>query len=204
MSAGKIFLVSAIVLVGGFCLTGGCLYSGYARSIALDEAVKSNWAQVENQLQRRFELVPNLVETVKGVAGQEQDIFLGIANARAAYFQAKDQPSIGDRAKAAGAYESALSRLLVLQETYPALRSNESFLKLQDTLEGTENRISVERQRYNESVKALNTFVRGLTGKLYANLAGVQPAEYFDISEAAKATPKVDFGKKPPPTGGGP
>ncbi len=190
MSFGKVLLIMFVAVVGGVLLVGGCLYSGYNRAIALDEEVKSAWAQVENQLQRRFELIPNLVETVKGFAGQEKEIFLGVANARKSYFQAK---SVGAKARAAGMFESALSRLLVLREAYPELKSNQSFLKLQDSLEGTENRLAVERMRYNERVKQLNTFSRKLTGRLYASLAGVERAEYFEVSEEAKTTPKVSF-----------
>ena len=143
MSAGRILLIVAAVIVGSLLMMGGCVYSGYNKSITLDEDVKNRWAQVENQLQRRFELVPNLIETVKGVAGQEEKIFLGVAEARKAYFQAG---SVSAKAKAAGGFESALSRLLVLRESYPELKSNESFLKLQDQLEGTENRMAVERK----------------------------------------------------------
>ncbi len=194
MNFGKMvggFLVAIVVAV---LLLGGCVYRGYNRAVSFDEAVKGAWAQVENQLQRRYELIPNLVETVKGLAGQEQDVFLGVAKAREAYFTGK---SVADKAQAAGVMESALSRLLVLRETYPELRSNESFLKLQDSIEGTENRLGVERQRYNEQVRDLNTFVRGVTGRLYASLASVDRAEYFEIPEAAQTAPKVDFSKKP-------
>ncbi len=190
MSAMKV----VAILLGGLvlcALMGGCaVYNGYNTAIAMDEEVKSSWAQVDNQLQRRFDLIPNLIETVKGVAKQEEKIYLGVAKSREAYFQSK---TVADKAKAAGSFESALSRLLVLRETYPQLRSNESFMKFQDTLEGTENRLSVERKRYNDSVKRLNTFTRQLLGRLYANLAGVGPAEYFEIEEAAKAVPKVNF-----------
>ncbi|MBI4719477.1 MAG: LemA family protein [Planctomycetes bacterium] len=192
-------LVVGLLFAGALALVlvGGCLYSGYNRAIALDENVKSAWAQVDNQLQRRFELIPNLVETVKGFAGQEQEIFLGVAKARESYFQAK---STGEKAQAASGFESALSRLLVLRETYPELKSNQAFLKLQDSVEGTENRLAVERMRYNEVVKELNTFTRTLLGRLYAGLAGVKPAEYFDVPEVARTAPKVDFSK--PATGG--
>jgi len=169
---------------------GGCVYSGYNKAITLDEAVKSQWAQVENQLQRRFELIPNLVQTVKGVAGQEEKIFLGVAEARKAYFQAG---TVNEKARAAGGFESALSRLLVLRETYPALKSDQSFLKLQDQLEGTENRLAVERKRFNDAVRTLNTFTRKLLGRFYASLAGVEKAEYFEIGEEARATPQVNF-----------
>ena len=191
----KIFKVVGLLLLlvaGGAVVAGGCVYSGYKKTISLDESVKSAWAQVDNQLQRRFELIPNLVSTVKGIAEQEKDIFLGVAKARESYFQAKTP---GDKAAAAGTFESALSRLLVLKETYPELKSNESFLKLQDSVEGAENRLSVERKNYNEVVRELNTFVRGPLGKLYASLSGVEEAKYFEISDAAKTAPKVDFSK---------
>jgi len=196
MKFGKVILLGLVALAGGGLFVGGCFYRGYNEAIALDEAVKSGWAQVENQLQRRYDLIPNLVEAVKGVAGQEQEVFLGIANARKAYFQSEKGP-VAERALAAGMYESALSRLLVLQEKYPELRSNESFLKLQDSLEGTENRLAVERQRYNDGVKTLNTFTRKLLGRIYAGWAGVGKAEYFEVPDVAKAAPKVQFGNQP-------
>jgi LemA protein len=192
MNFGKMLGILLAALIGGAVLVGGCIYGGYNRAVRFDEDVKSAWAQVENQLQRRFDLIPNLVETVKGYAGQEKDIFLGVAKARESYFQSK---TVAEKAQAAGAVESALSRLLVLRETYPDLKSNESFLKLQDSIEGTENRLAVERQRYNDKVKQLNTFARSLLGRLYTSLAGVEKAEYFEVPEAAKAVPKVDFAK---------
>ncbi len=190
MKLGKILVIMLVALIGGVVIVGGCAYSGYNKAITLDENVQSSWAQVENQLQRRFELLPNLVETVKGVAGQEKEIFLGIAKARESYFQAK---SVGQKAKAASGLEGALSRLLVLRESYPELKSNESFMKLQDSIEGTENRLATERKRYNDSVKELNTFTRKLLGRLYAGFANVEKAEYFEVSDEAKATPKIDF-----------
>jgi LemA protein len=199
MSVGKVLGAFFLLLIGGGVLLGGCLYSGYNQAVALDEAVKNSWAEVDNQLQRRFELIPNVVETVKGFAAQEKDIFLGVAEARKSYFQSD---TVREKAQAANAFESALSRLLVLQEKYPELKSNESFLKLQDTLEGTENRLTVARQRYNETVRSLNTFSRRLLGRLYAGLAGVEKAEYFETPEAAKTAPKVDFAK--PPSGSQP
>lgn len=165
----------------------------YNKAVSMDEAVKSQWAQVENQLQRRYDLIPNLVETVKGFAGQEKTVFLGVAEARKAYFQASQGASVAEKAKAAGQVEGALSRLLLLQEKYPELKSNENFMKLQDSLEGTENRIAVERMRYNESVKQLNTYTRRFFGRMFAAWAGVEKAEYFEVPEAAKAAPQVKF-----------
>ena len=193
MSLGKVLVVFLVAVLLAGLLVGGCIYGGYNRAVALDEEVKSAWAQVENQLQRRYDLIPNLVETVKGVAGQEKDVFLGIAEARKAYFQAKSSGSVGQKARAAGMFESALSRLLVLREAYPELKSNQSFLKLQDSVEGTENRLGVERRRFNETVKHLNTFSRRLLGRLYASLAGVEQAEYFEVTEEVKVTPKISF-----------
>ncbi len=190
MKATRIILIVLGVLVAVFLLAGSSIYSGYNQAVTLDEGVKSRWAQVENQLQRRFELIPNLVQTVKGVAAQEEKIYLGVAEARKAYFQAG---TVGEKARAATAFESALSRLLVLREAYPQLKSNESFLKLQDQLEGTENRLAVERKRYNDSVRDLNTFRRKLLGRFYAAMAGVERAEYFEIGEAAREAPKVKF-----------
>lgn len=206
MSLGKVLLVMFLALVGAMVVVGGCVYSGYNRAIDLDEGVKNAWAQVENQLVRRFELVPNLVETVKGYASHEEQIFTGIAQSREAYFQAKTEGSVGGMAKAAGGFESALSRLLVLRETYPDLKANESFNNLMVALEGTENRLSVERKRYNDAVRELNTFTRRLLGRLYSSLAGVSPAEYFEAPEEAKSAPRVDFSKTSggaAPSGGG-
>jgi len=186
----------ALVIVGLLIIAvlgGGCALVGYNRAIAMNETVKSNWSQVENQLQRRYDLIPNLVATVKGTAAQEQAVFLGIANARKAYFQAD---TVAEKAKAATQVESALSRLLLLQESYPQLKSNEAFLKLQDQIEGTENRLTVARENYNESVRTLNTYVRQFPGSFFARLAGVSEAEYFQVDQAAKTAPKVDFSTK--------
>lgn len=190
MNVFKILAMLAVALIAAMLLVGGCLYSGYGRAITLDEGVKSAWAQVENQLQRRFDLVPQLVNTVKGVAAQEEKIYLGVAEARKAYFQAD---TVNEKAEAATGFERALSRLLVLKETYPELKSNQSFLNLQASLEGTENRLAVERQRYNEHVQRLNTFARKPLGRIYVSLAGVNPAEYFEPPQEAATAPQVDF-----------
>lgn len=162
----------------------------YNKAVAMDEQVKSQWAQVENQLKRRFDLIPNLVETVKGYATHEKELFENIANARTKYFQAN---SVNDKVQAANQVEGLLSRLLVLRETYPQLKANENFLKLQDSLEGTENRIAVERMRYNDTVKVLNTYRRSVFGKFFASLAGVNEAQYYELPQAEKEAPKVKF-----------
>ena len=180
--------VAVIGLVVLVTLVGGC--SSYQHIVALDEGVKSQWSQVENQLQRRFDLIPNAVATVKGYAEHEKGVFDDIAKARESYFQAK---TVNDKAVAAGTVESALSRLLMLQENYPTLKANEGFLKLQDQLDGTENRIAVERQRYNDAARGLNTYIRGVGGQLGNIFAHVDRAEYFKVPEAAKVAPHVDF-----------
>ena len=183
-----LIIVGVVVLVGFMAF--GKIIAGYNRVIAMDEDVKGKWAQVENQLKRRYDLIPNLVETVKGYATHEKELFENIAQARTLYFQAKD---IKDKVKASNQLEGVLSRLLLLQERYPVLKANESFLKLQDSLEGTENRIAVERKRYNESVQTLNTHVRTFFGRFYAMIAGVSSAAYYEVPEAEKAVPKVKF-----------
>jgi LemA protein len=162
----------------------------YNKVVSMDEQVKSQWAQVENQLKRRYDLIPNLVETVKGYAKHEKDIFENIANARTKYFQAQ---TVKDKIQASQHLEGALSRLLMLQENFPQLKANESFLKLQDSLEGTENRIAVERKRYNDDVRALNTYRRTVFGRFFASLAGIGEATYYEIPQAEKEAPKVKF-----------
>ena len=171
---------------------GGCALAGRNSMIGLDEGVKNQWSQVENQLQRRYDLIPNLVNSVKGLTEQEQKIFLGVAKARESYLQA---PTVAEKAKAATEVEAGLAqiRVLFLQENYPTLKSDAVFLKLMDSLEGTENRLSVERGKYNDAVKELNTKVRGFPGSLWASLAGVTEAEHFKVPDAAKENPKVDF-----------
>jgi len=183
-----LIIVGVVVLVGFMAF--GKIIAGYNRVIAMDEDVKGKWAQVENQLKRRYDLIPNLVETVKGYATHEKELFENIAQARTLYFQAKD---VKDKVKASNQLEGVLSRLLLLQERYPVLKANESFLKLQDSLEGTENRIAVERKRYNESVQTLNTHIRTFFGRFYAMIAGVSSAAYYEVPEAEKAVPKVKF-----------
>ena len=162
----------------------------YNKVVAMDEQVKSQWAQVDNQLKRRYDLIPNLVETVKGYATHEKELFENLANARTKYFQAN---TVNEKVQSSQQVEGFLSRLLVLRETYPQLKANENFLKLQDSLEGTENRIAVERMRYNDTVKILNTYRRTVMGKFFASLAGVSEARYYETPQAEKEAPKVKF-----------
>ena len=184
----------ALIVVGVIALLGFMVVSWgigeYNKVIAMDENVKASWAQVENQLKRRYDLIPNLMETVKGYAKHEKEIFENIAEARTKYFQAKD---IKEKVQASNQLEGVLSRLLMLKETYPQLKANESFLKLQDSLEGTENRIAVERKRYNEAVQMVNTYRRTFMGKFIAALAGVSAAEYYNLPEGQAEAPKIKF-----------
>lgn len=172
-------------------LVGGCGLSGYNNVIGLDEDVTASWAQVETQLQRRFDLIPNLVETVKGTAAQEKEVFIGVAEARNAYAKAG---STNEKVAAASMLERALGRLIAVREAYPELKSNASFMALMDQLEGTENRLTVARGRYNESVQQLNGTVRRFPGSIWASLAGVDQREYFEVDRAeVREAPKVDF-----------
>ena len=197
MSAVKVLLLFVAVLIGVALLGAGCAFRGYNTAIGYDQDVKAQWAQVENQLQRRFDLYQSLEATVKGVAGQEQEVFGAIADARSKYLSADRTGSVSDKAQAASDIENVMSRarsqLLVLFENYPQLRSSESFMKFQDSIEGTENRLAVERNQFNETVRRLNTFARQFPGKWFANLAGVEQAKFYEAPPESKAAPKVDF-----------
>lgn len=181
-----------LLILGFLVLTvGGCLVGGYNRVVVMDEGVEGAWAQVENQLQRRYDLIPNLVETVKGVAAQEKEVFLGVAEARSRFDNAS---GVNEKVAASSMLERALGRLIAVREDYPELKSNESFLKLQDQLEGTENRISVERSRYNEVAESFNSYIRTFPGTFYASFAGVERRDYFELTNpAAVDAPTVDF-----------
>lgn len=181
-------IVGVIVIIGIIFVAWGI--GQYNKVISMDEQVKAQWAQVENQLKRRYDLIPNLVETVKGYAKHEKEIFEHIADARTKYFQAQTP---AEKIKASNELEGVLSRLLVLREAYPQLKANENFLKLQDSLEGTENRISVERKRYNEAVQALNTYRRTVFGRIFSAIAGIDEAAYYEIPAIEKEAPKVKF-----------
>jgi LemA protein len=169
-------------------------YSGikgtYNTFVTLDEGVQAAWAQVENQLQRRYDLIPNLVETVKGFAQQERDVFIGVTEARSKVGQADTIP---EKIEANQQLTSALSRLLVTVERYPDIKSNQNFIRLQDELAGTENRIAVERRRYNEAVRAYNVRIRTFPANIMAGMLGFTKAEFFEVPESAQATPEVRF-----------
>ena len=168
----------------------GCSYN---RFVGQEEAIKAQWAQVENQLQRRNDLIPNLVETVKGVAQQEKDVFGQIADSRAKLAGAQTPEQ---RIQAANEQSAALARLLVIVENYPQLRSNESFNRLMDELAGTENRIAVERMRYNERVQQYNTSRRSFPANITASLFGFKEYPLFNAPPEAERVPKVNFGRQ--------
>lgn len=190
MGAGKKVLIVLAVLLLVAMMLGGCGYGGYKQAVALDESVQSAWGDVEVVLKRRFDLIPNIVETVKGYAGHEKELLQGIADVRKSYFSAGSR---AQKAKTAGMLEGMLSRLMVLREAYPDLKANQNFRALQVELEGTENRIAEMRKKYNAAVKALNSHIRVFPGSMYARWAGVEKAEYFRAGEAAQAVPQVKF-----------
>ena len=193
----KKMLLVLVLLVGLLVLFGLGVFAwyvaGYNEAVAKKQAVDKSWADIQAQLQRRYDLIPNLVATVKGYAAHEEGIFDEIAKARESYFSAKTSP---DQVASANHIESVLSRLLMLQENYPTLKANENFLSLQDELAGTENRVSVARTRYNDSVRDLNSFVKSFFGSFFAGRAGVEAAAYFELAKPeAAAAPAVDFAK---------
>lgn len=182
----KTWLIVLIVVVV-LALYLGIAYNGFVSS---NEKIDGQWAQVETQYQRRFDLIPNLVESVKGIMAQEQTIFTALAEARTRYSGAT---TVDAQAAAAGEVESALSRLLVIMENYPQLRSSETVQTLMAQLEGTENRVSVERMRFNELVQTYNVKVKRFPGRLVAGLFGFDERSYFEAAEGTENAPQVDF-----------
>ena len=187
----KIGIVMVVILVV-LALILGSSYVGRRNQMAIKrEAVNASWAQVDVVLQRRADLIPNLVATVKGFAVHEEQVFGEIAQARSALIGARTP---ADKIAANGALDSALSRLLVITENYPQLKSNENFLRLQDELAGTENRIAVERRRYNEVVQDYNTYISLFPNSLVASIGGFTRNDaYFKTEEGARTAPKVNF-----------
>src|ERR1700722_7741995 len=184
---GAIVIVAIIAAV----VIGGGYVSSRNQMVTMNEAVKSNWAQVDIVLQRRADLIPNLVETVKGFAAHEETVFGDIAKARSALLSAG---SPQEKIAAKGQLDGALGRLLVITEKYPQLKSKENFLRLQDELAGTENRIAVERKRYNDTLRDYNTYVQQFPNSFFAGIAGFKANEaYFEASEGSRAVPKVTF-----------
>jgi LemA protein len=189
MTRRALLQVAALALVA--MPLSGCSYNTF---VTQEEAVKAQWAQVENQLQRRNDLIPNLVETTKGFAQHEESVYKDIADARSRLLAAKTPD---ESIAAANQQTSALGRLLAVVENYPQLKANEQFNRLMDELAGTENRLSVERMRYNERVQEYNTAKRRFPGNVTAKMFGFKDYPFFQVPDAAKEVPKVNFGKQP-------
>ena len=185
---------TALIILGVLFVLSFAFYSfvkgTYNSLVMLDEGVKAAWAQVENQLQRRYDLIPNYVETVKGFAKQEREVFIKVTEARSKVGGATTVP---EKIQANNQLSSMLSRLLVVVERYPQLKSDQNFLRLQDELAGTENRIAVERRRYNETVKTYNIKVRTFPTNILAGIFGFEKATFFEVPESAQEVPKVEF-----------
>ena len=189
MNKGLIIFLAIILIAVGI---GGCGYMGaYNGIVTLHEQIDSSWAQVENQLQRRYDLIPNLVKTVKGYAKHEKGLLEEVTRLRSQWSGAKTR---GAKVQAATAMEGAIGRLMVVVEKYPDLKANQNFLALQDELAGTENRIAVERRRYNESIRGYNTIIKRFPGNMIADKHGYEKSTaYFKAAETAKEVPKVEF-----------
>lgn len=188
-------LIGALIATGAMLVIAVIAYAYvkgiYNQIVSSDEAVDASWAQVENVLQRRYDLIPNLVNTVKGFAKQEQDVLTEVTALRSQWAKAG---SVTEKAHAATGLEAALGRLMVISERYPDLKSNVNFLRLQDELAGTENRVSVERRRYNESVQAYNTLIRTFPAVTIAKRIGMEKRDsYFEAVSAAETAPVVNF-----------
>ena len=192
MGKGLIAVIVVVVLLLVIGLVFFGQYVGVRNTLVTkNESVKAAWSQVDIVLQRRADLIPNLVETVKGYAQQEQTVFGDIAKARSALLSAG---SPQEKIAANGRLDGALGRLLLIVENYPQLKSNENFLRLQDELAGTENRIAVERKRYNETLQDYNTYIQQFPHNIFAGWAGFKPNEaYFQASEGSREAPKVNF-----------
>ena len=186
----KTLLIIAAILIIVILVPYFYLKGTYNSLVTLDESVKAAWAQVENQLQRRYDLIPNYVETVKGYAAHEKELFVKVTEARSRVAGAKNIP---DKIQANNSLAGALSRLLVVVERYPDLKANTNFIRLQDELAGTENRIAVERRRYNETVKVYNIRIRKFPTNLFAGMFGFEKAAFFEVPKERQEAPKVKF-----------
>jgi LemA protein len=182
-------LIIAVAIVLVLALTG---FSSYNRLVAIDEGVNGKWSQVENQLQRRADLIPNLVETVKGFAAHEEQVFADISDARAKLSGAQ---TVREAAEADAELSSALSRLLVVVENYPTLKADANFRQLQDELAGTENRIATARMDYNTAVQGYNGTIRRFPTMIWARMLGFESRDYFEAEASAHKAPRVDFSK---------
>lgn len=183
-------LIALGIVVLILLVSFGYLKGTYNELVRLEEGVKAAWAQVENQLQRRMDLIPNYVETVKAYAAHEREVFQRVTEARSKVREARD---LQERLRAEGELSAALGRLMMVVENYPALRANENFIRLQDELAGTENRIAVERRRYNEAVRLYNTKLRSFPTVLIARMLGFEPVPFFEAPKEATKPPRVKF-----------
>jgi LemA protein len=180
----------AVILIIGLGILGWYI-NGYNRAVNFEQGTENAWANIDAALQRRLDLVPNLVETVKGYALHEKELFENIAKSKEKYFQADSRAG---KISASNELSGFLSRLLMLQENYPQLKASDNFRDLQVALEGTENRIAVARTRYNEAAKQLNSYSKEFFGSFFCRRAGVKPVDYFEATEQAKTeVPKVKF-----------
>jgi LemA protein len=186
----KIWLIVLVVIILLVVIPYSMFKGTYNSLVSLDENTKRSWADVETQLQRRYDLVPNLVQTVKGFASQEREVLIQVTEARASVGRAQTVPQQID---ANNQLSSALSRLLVVVERYPDLKSNQNFIRLQDELAGTENRIAVSRRRYNEALQGYNGKVRSFPTLILARMLNFLEKPYFEAPEAAQEAPKVEF-----------
>ena len=192
MSKGMLVVLGVVgVIIVALLLVGGSYVSAKNQMVAKDQAVKQAWSEVDVQLERRADLIPNLVETVKGFTKEENSVYADIANARAGMLNAQTPQS---KIAANGQLDGALGRLLLLTENYPQLRSSEQFMRLQDELAGTENRIGVARRSYNQAIQDYNTFIGQFPNSIWANFAGFHVNNaYFQASEASRTAPTVKF-----------
>jgi len=186
----KIFLVILGILLLIVFASYSFLKGTYNTLVTMDEGVKGAWAQVENQLQRRYDLIPNYVETVKGYAKHEKEVFVQVTEARS---KVGGATTVSDKMQANNQLTSALSRLLLVVERYPELKANTNFIRLQDELAGTENRIAVERRRFNETVKIYNIKVRSFPTNILAGMFGFEKATFFEVPKERQEAPKVKF-----------
>ena len=190
---GSALLIVLIAIVAIVVIAAAMIVPKYNSLVTGEEKVDGAWAQVENQLQRRFDLIPNLVNTVKGYANHEEEVFTQIANARTEYGNAS---TVEDAATANDDLSSALSRLLVIVENYPELKADVQFTRLMDELAGTENRLAVARKDYNDTVQTFNGDVRRFPGNLIAGMFGFEKKDYFEIKDGVEESPTVDFGSE--------
>ena len=186
----KVFLIILAIVVVFVLIFYSSIKGTYNKLVTLDEGVKTAWAQVENQFQRRTDLIPNYVETVKGYARHEREVFIEVTEARA---KVAGSVTPSQQIEANTGLTAALSRLLLVVERYPDLKANQNFIRLQDELAGTENRIAVERMRYNEAVRTYNVYIRRFPTLILANLFGFTRTPLFEAPEEAAKPPKVKF-----------